>query len=239
MKNIFFAICLAALVIGPNVVYAQEAGAESLPTTSESQAVPTESDEAGESGIKLELTVDDEEELSTDEKFELARKAIKQSLGEEFASELKQGIDELSDDEKERLVSALEDGVTFNMEGNGIPISVLFLAVPFVILFFGMPVIIVLLVLWFGHKKRRQRVELINKFLDAGKDVPQEVLHTIENGGGDSLRRGIMLTGIGLGIVAGFSAINENTVAGLGLIPMFIGIARLAYWYLAERKQNV
>lgn len=239
MKNIFFAIFLATLVTSPHILNAQEAGSESLPTTSESSAVETNNSEESESGIKLELTVDEEKELTTDEKFELARKAIKQSLGEEFASELKHGIDELSDDEKERLVSALEDGVVFNMEGDGIPLSVLFLAVPAVVLTLGMPVIIVLLVLWFGHKKRRQRVELINKFLDAGKDVPQEVLHTIDNGGGDSLKRGIMLTGIGLGIVAGFSAVEESTIAGLGLIPMFIGIARLAYWYLAERKQRV
>ncbi|RBP50872.1 DUF6249 domain-containing protein [Arenicella xantha] len=241
MKNLFIAFGLAAMLSGAASSHAQDADVN-IPKAQAAKELSTGSDvniEDLDSGIRLNLTIDDDEELTTDEKFALARSAIKEKLGEEFADELNREIDGLTDEEKEKLVSAIEDGFTFNVDGDGIPLAALLIAIPAVVLTLGMPVIIVLLVLWFGHKKRRQRLELINRFLDAGKDVPPEILHTIDNDGGDSLKRGIMLTGIGLGVVAGFSAVGENTVAGFGLIPMFIGIARLVYWYLAERKHSL
>jgi len=80
-------------------------------------------------------------------------------------------------------------------------------------------------------------MDLVQAYLDAGKEVPPQVLNTFGNGGG-SLRSGLMLTAIGIGIVAAFNAANNSSVGALGLIPMFIGLAKLLYWFFEERKYN-
>ena len=59
----------------------------------------------------------------------------------------------------------------------------------------------------------------------------------LDNGGSaSSLKSGLTLTAVGIGIVAALGANGAEEAAGFGLIPMFLGIARLIFWFLVERK---
>jgi len=227
MKNILIVIMLAALFSG--VSYAQESEAQS---TKPSEVENVED----KSKFKMDINFDDDE-LSTDEKFEMAKRAIKDSVSEDFAKDIEVEIDGLTEDEKAEIVSALEHKFRFNSDGDSIPAGAIAIALPAIILLFGMPIFIVLLVLWFGHKKRRQKLEIINTYLDANQEVPDQVLNAFDpEHGANSLRKGILLTGVGLGIVFAFGVFGESEIGGLGFIPLFMGVARLVYWYIEERK---
>jgi len=99
---------------------------------------------------------------------------------------------------------------------------------------FGLPFIIIVLVLFYKHRKRRQRDLLISKFIDAGKDVPVEILR--ENSGSSTqkgnLERGVMLTGIGIGLYLFLGLLMDWNIASVALIPLFIGLARIVIWKL-------
>ncbi|GHA15841.1 hypothetical protein GCM10008090_26830 [Arenicella chitinivorans] len=235
MKNTLTTFSLALMMSISSFAFAQAADNQGVVEQSVETTVNLK-DEDGK--LRIGIEIDGDEELTSDEKFAAARKAIRENFGEEVVNDLEADISRLSNEDKEKIVKAIEDGITFDLNGSDMPVGAVIVATLAVLLIFGMPVFIVLLVLWFGHKKRRQRVELVNRFLDSGKEVPPEVLHTIDVDGGNSLRRGIMLTGIGAGIVAAFNVVGDSDIAGFGLIPLFIGIARLVYWYIAERKEG-
>ena len=233
MRNILLAFVLGVAVLGNCEIQAQESEAQST-----NSVTYVEDDKGGRISIDIDL---DDNELSTDEKFEAAKKAIKATVGEEFGKELELEIDGLSDEEKAKVVSAIEQKFSFESSNSndGIPAGAIAIALPAIILTLGMPIFIVLLVLWFGHKKRKQKLEIINTYLQANQEVPNQVLNAFDSEiGSNSLRKGILLTGVGLGIFLGFSVGEEMTIAGIGLIPFFMGVARLFYWYIEERKQE-
>lgn len=238
MKNTLTTFSVALMLSISSFAFAQTADVENTATAIEQTVDAKVNVKDDEGKLRIDIEIDGDEELTSEQKFAAARKAIRDNFGEEVVNDLEADISRLSSEDKEKIVKAIEDGITFDLNGSDMPVGAAIVASLAVVLIFGMPVFIVLLILWFGHKKRRQRVELVNRFLDAGKDVPPEVLHTIDADGGNSLRRGIMLTGIGAGIVAGFNAAGDSDIAGFGLIPLFIGIARLVYWYIAERKEG-
>ena len=245
MKNKLLSLSLVLSLLLAAPAYAQENEETAQETSVEQVATgsvekPSEENTAVEEkdddhkGLRVQLDMDDD--LTTDEKFEIATTAISKALGEDFSEELQLEIDGLTDEQKADFISSLEDGFVIDMTSDDIPLAALFIAVPAVILFLGMPIFIVLLVLWFGHKKRRQKMELVNVYLEANKEVPPQVLTSFDVGAASSLRRGLMLTALGVGIVAAFSAFGDADIGALGLIPLFVGVARLIYWYVEERK---
>jgi len=236
MKNILLALFLGAAVLGNYATQAQESEAQSTNTVTSETKI---SEEEGK-GVRIRADINlGDDDLSTDEKFELAKKAIKDTVGEEFGKELELEIEGLTDEEKAKVVSALERKFSFEGSDDGIPAGAIAIALPAIVLTLGMPIFIVLLVLWFGHKKRKQKLEIINTYLQANQEVPNQVLSAFDSEiGSNSLRKGILLTGVGLGIFLGFSVGEEMTIAGIGLIPFFMGVARLFYWYIEERKHE-
>ena len=112
----------------------------------------------------------------------------------------------------------------------------------FAILFtFGSPVLVIGLLLLFSYRKRRQRDALVAKFIDAGKDVPPEVLATFNDNAvsGNNLQRGLILSGIGSGLFLFLGMLVGWGVASVALIPLCIGIARLLIWKLSEQQAEI
>jgi hypothetical protein len=106
----------------------------------------------------------------------------------------------------------------------------------------SIPVLIVILVLVFSYRKRRQRMELITKFIESGQAVPRELLadySVLESGGSDeesNMKRGILLMGVGIGILIALGVLAGWEIGAIGLIPFFIGLARFIIWKLENKK---
>jgi len=230
MKNLLLLCSLLAIGFSaPN--FAQEAETAE-PSTENVINVK----ELSEGGVKLNIDFD--EEISADQKIRKVTDLMSE-FDSELGQELEAELDALSDDEKRRLVEKLDEGFTFDAGVDNFPIGVVFIAVPAVLLIFGMPLFLLIALLVAGHRKRRQKMELVDLYIKSDRDIPEHVMTGLDNGGSaSSLKSGLTLTAVGIGIVAALGATGAEEAAGFGLIPMFLGIARLVFWFLVERKSE-
>jgi hypothetical protein len=152
--------------------------------------------------------------------------------------------DQLDEPEQKEILEALEQietGVEIDIDHSGFGPGKVLVSVVAILSTLGMPFIIIGLILFYKHRKRRQRDLLISKFIDAGKDIPVEILQGSD--GSDepqgNFQRGIMLTGIGIGLLLFLGILVGWDVASVALIPLFIGLARLLIWKLSTQEKSV
>lgn len=228
MKNIFISVGLILALINVGMIWAQD--------QAETKVVePVASDVVGadqERGVKIGVTIDDGKPLDKESLSKISE-VVRAVAGDEAANEVLLEIEGMTDEEKAEVAEAISNGLHFS--GEQIPSWVGSVAVIAVVLFLLTPLMILTAVFFYGARKRRQKMEIIQVYLDAGKDVPHQVLSTFDSSGG-SFRSGLMYSAIGLGIIAAFNAAGEPSVGALGLIPLFVGIAKLLYWMFEERK---
>ena len=107
---------------------------------------------------------------------------------------------------------------------------------------FGAPVLIVIAIGIFALLVSRSRQRTIRMMLEKGQPVPAELLapHTKAVRQRSDVRRGVIWTMVGLGLIIFFGAVNEwqEGIWSIGLIPFLIGLGYLLVWKL-EGKKNV
>ncbi|MBI1731657.1 MAG: hypothetical protein HYR49_02670 [Gammaproteobacteria bacterium] len=128
---------------------------------------------------------------------------------------------------------------------HNVPSWVGFVAVIAVILTLGLPIIVVALILYFSYRKRRLAHDTINGYLASGKEIPPEIMHNLFQEAGTSVQaprtnfhKGTINTGIGLGMIVGFSVIDVEFLAAIGFIFLLIGLAQLLIWKLEQGKKG-
>jgi hypothetical protein len=154
--------------------------------------------------------------------------------------------DDLTQDEKEQIQSALneiEEGIEIDVATKtGFFYAILaIMAVSFTL---GLPVIVTAIILYYKHRKRRQRDAVIEKFINSGKDVPAELLASWELHPDESdsrLHQGIKLIAVSLGLYLFLHFSVGTDVALIAAIPLFLGIARLIIWKISQKSgpQNI
>ena len=106
---------------------------------------------------------------------------------------------------------------------------------------FGAPVLIVGLILYFSFSRSRALHRTVRMMVEKGQPVPEALLNPppAQRQRSD-LRRGVVLTMIGIGLMAFFGAVNdwEGGSWTLGLIPFLIGAGYLLVWKLDTKKDN-
>jgi hypothetical protein len=106
---------------------------------------------------------------------------------------------------------------------------------------FGAPVLIVGLIMYFSFSRSRAMHRTVRMMVEKGQPVPEALLNppTAQRQRSD-LRRGVVLTMIGIGLMAFFGAVNdwEGGSWTLGLIPFLIGMGYLLVWKLDTKKDN-
>ncbi len=237
MKNIYATIWLMFALTGVSPVWAQ---AQEVQAVSEPVISTEEADESDSSrGVTFDISFDEDDGVKADvqsidqESIDQIGDLLEKFAGKDVAKEVVVELEGLSKEEKKELAKAIKQGFDFKRED--IPGWVGAVAILGVILIFGFPILVLIAVFIYLGRKRRQKMAIIQVYLDAGKDVPVELLRTFD-GNGNSFKSGIMLTGTGLGIAAAFNAAGDTTIGALGLIPLFIGVAKLLFWYFEERK---
>jgi len=156
--------------------------------------------------------------LSEDEKNEI-KNEIKDAIEE---------IEEITDDETGRSIRIGSDEPFFAEAALGA------MAIFFI---FGTPIMIIAAALYAGYRKKRLMHETINQYVSSGKDIPEEVLQGLQKEATprSNLHKGLVMSGIGLGIFACFAVIGSLSAAAFGLIPLFIGLAQLLIWKLENK----
>ncbi len=232
MKHLLF-ICALSFAALTMPTFAQEGDTELQDSVAQFE-------ESIEQGINVKLDLELDDEVDVDDKIESIVSLVSK-FDEQAGKELESDLKGLSDEEKVELSHALNDGFKFSGEDfDEFPIAVLFIALPAVILLFGMPLFLLMALLAAGNRKRKQKMEIVDLYLKSDRDIPEHVITALDNGGSaSSLKSGLTLTAVGIGIVAAFNVVGSEEVGGFGLIPMFLGIARLIFWFIVERKVEI
>jgi hypothetical protein len=106
---------------------------------------------------------------------------------------------------------------------------------------FGAPVLIVGLIMYFSFSRQRALHRTVRMMVEKGQPVPEALLNPppAQRQRSD-LRRGVVLTMIGIGVIAFFGAASEweGGAWTLGLIPFLIGLGYLLVWKLDTKKDN-
>ena len=106
---------------------------------------------------------------------------------------------------------------------------------------FGAPVLIVGLIMYFSFSRSRALQKTVRMMVEKGQPVPDALLNPppAQRQRSD-LRRGVVLTMIGIGLTVFFGAVNdwEGGAWTLGLIPFLIGAGYLLVWKLDTKKDN-
>ncbi len=148
---------------------------------------------------------------------------------------------DFSEEEKQRILDKLEEGIEIEIDHNdsnhysgtddrGIDIGEFILGIVAISFSLGMPVIIVALTLYYAAKKRKQKHELIEKMIESGQPLSEEILKSIEVKKNTPLESGLTSIGIGIALIVFLGLTAGWAVGAVGLIPLFIGIARIVSW---------
>src|SRR5947207_1501713 len=142
----------------------------------------------------------------------------------------KHGIIIDADDNDSNHVSGSKD-----MPDEIIPlVGIVFLSI------FGAPVLIVILIGMFALLVSRSRQRTIRMLVEKGQPVPAELLAPATRAvrRRSDVRRGVVWTMVGLGLMIWLAAVNdwEGGAWSLGLIPFLIGIGYLIIWKLENKK---
>lgn len=109
---------------------------------------------------------------------------------------------------------------------------------------FGAPVLVVAAIMFFSYLKSRSLHRTVRMMVEKGQPVPEAMFShgTPKVRARSDLRRGIVLTMIGLGLIIFLAAVNGGFNGGewaIGVIPLMIGAGYLLVWQLDGRKNAV
>jgi hypothetical protein len=101
--------------------------------------------------------------------------------------------------------------------------------------FFLLVLAIVALSLYAGVRKYQLRTEMLRALIEKGASLPPELLVPTAPGNAD-LRRGLVLVGAGLGLMAMLATVADHGVWTAGLLPLLMGAGYLFTWKLEPRS---
>ena len=129
-----------------------------------------------------------------------------------------------------------------NLDKDDIPEFVIPIVAITMLTIFGAPVLIVAFIMYFGFSKSRMQHRTIRMLAEKGQPIPAALLAppTPAVRQRSDMRRGVVLTMVGTGLMVWLGAINdwEGGAWSLGLIPLLIGVGYLLVWILEGRKKN-
>jgi Domain of unknown function (DUF6249) len=133
------------------------------------------------------------------------------------------------------------DSVGHGKSNDDIPAMVIPIVGIVFLTIFGAPVLIVGLILYFSFSRQRALHRTVRMMVEKGQPVPEALLNPppAQRQRSD-VRRGVILTMIGVGLMVFLAAANdwEGGSWTLGLIPFLIGAGYLLVWKLDTKKDN-
>ncbi|WP_227718228.1 DUF6249 domain-containing protein [Microbulbifer sp. Q7] len=106
-----------------------------------------------------------------------------------------------------------------------------------IVALFGTPIMIVWLVTRNSYRKKQLLMDNINRMVAEGRDIPPELLDAMEGERAASTKdRGFTLMAVGAAIFIWLTVASGIGAGSLGLIPLFIGVARYWNWKLDHQQ---
>jgi Domain of unknown function (DUF6249) len=141
---------------------------------------------------------------------------------------------------KHGIVIDTDDGDHAGHSDDDIPAMIIPLVGIVFLSIFGAPVLIVIMIGIFALLVSRSRQRTIRMLVEKGQPVPAELLAPATRSvrQRSDMRRGVVWTMVGLGLMVWLAAVNdwEGGAWSLGLIPFLIGLGYLIVWKLENKK---
>ncbi len=170
------------------------------------------------------------------EKKEIVEKVVTAQPVADSSSEatLEEGLGKLTSEqlfELERIKAEREhiSSVSKVLEEVLLPvvaISVIFLTIGVVVFF----------ILYYRHKEKKARYELMSKAIEAGRDIPADFFN-VESAPKSPLGSIATYVAVGLGIIIFFTLDGDIELVGIGLIPLLIGVGKFIAWKYEQKKE--
>jgi hypothetical protein len=142
---------------------------------------------------------------------------------------------------KHGIVIDTDDGDHAGHSDDDIPAMIIPLVGIVFLSIFGAPVLIVIMIGIFALLVSRSRQRTIRMLVEKGQPVPAELLAPATRSirQRSDMRRGVVWTMVGLGLMVWLGAVNdwEGGAWSLGLIPFLIGLGYLIVWKLENKKE--
>ena len=110
--------------------------------------------------------------------------------------------------------------------------------VAFVVIFFLLPLLIIVTIIYFVNKNRKERYKLAQMAIQNGQPIPDDILKSkVSSSSGDNdYQTGVrqMFTGVGLAIFLGI--IIGKIGIGIGALVFFIGLGK---WFIARQNGDM
>jgi purine-cytosine permease-like protein len=102
------------------------------------------------------------------------------------------------------------------------------------------PVLLVPLVVWLVLRHRNQKEqrnhETLRRMIEKGMEIPPNLSFGNVEETVSPLNKGLKYMGLGAGLIVFFLMMEMGGIAGVGAIPLFIGLAYLLIWHLEKKK---
>ena len=228
MKHLLIVLALLSTLALPLHAESTDTAAQPAAAATDTTA-PAAQDKSHSATIKIDLKGDDDGEAF--------KKSVRDSVAG-FVERVLSSRSDLSDKERAEILGSIRDMPIAEHHGGSDSPGELVIAGLAIIFVFGTPIMIVAAVLYWAYRRRRLAHDTINQFLQSGKDIPPAVLDNLfqEQTPRNNLQKGLVMTGLGVGIFLCFTLIGSMSAASLGLIPLFIGLAQLLIWKLEQNK---
>jgi hypothetical protein len=108
--------------------------------------------------------------------------------------------------------------------------------IAFVVIFFLLPLLIIVTIIYFVNKNRKERYRLAQMAIQNGQPIPDDILKNKASSElGNDYQTGVrqMFTGVGLAIFLGF--IIGKVGIGIGALVFFIGLGK---WFIYRQNNN-
>ena len=227
----FITLLLLMFSLSPVLTLAQDAGTE-VPAPEEAAVAPA----PAEAAVGVPATVAEE---TADELHEKSRQDLLNEI-EDLVEHAASGDLAGAEQEAAKLrIRLLRERIADDMPAPWQSESAggLLIAGLAVVLTFGTPILLVAAMLYTSYRKRRLMHNTIDQYVTSGRDIPPEVLQSLhrEVTPANNLHRGLVMSGVGLGVITCFLVMSATEAAALGLIPLFIGLAQLLIWKLEKK----
>lgn len=112
------------------------------------------------------------------------------------------------------------------------------LATCLVFLFLAAPFIVLFLIVWLLLRNRNRKYRLVEKAMESGQQIPEELLHTEAQGNDYLWRRGIRNGALGLGLVVFFYCLGADPLTGIGWLVFCYGAGQAVIAKTTNRKDD-
>lgn len=150
---------------------------------------------------------------------------------------------EVSVDPSEEIAKAVEE-VVKSMdhidEPDGAAAMALMIPILGILGVFFAPMVVVIVIVWLSYRHRQSKEqrnhETIRQMIEKGMEIPPNISFGEAPETGSPLSRGLKFMGIGAGLSVFFLVMGMGNLAGIGAIPLFIGLAYVLIWHLEKNK---